>query len=152
VALASRVFDALGPAPVVSHRLMADLFLARGVASSKRDDLKGAVADFEQAAMLARTADDPLREASARSKLGTIPLVQGRMGEARAEFACAERILEPVGDPRALVALLCQMSRLYYVQGRLAEARASLERARCLLDDTSDPRLQLIVLSNLAAY
>jgi transcriptional regulator with XRE-family HTH domain len=122
----------------------------RGIVSLDRDDVAAAVANLEEALVLAREADQPWLVATSLLNLGIARIAAGDTGQARALLAAAIREYDELGDERFRARSLGYLGLAALVDGDPERGEALYAQSLTLFDDLGDDKGVAEALTGLA--
>lgn len=89
-------------------------------------------------------------QAAMHYSLGTLHLVQQRLGQAREEFAMAAQLFQDAGDDQGVALVIRHVASLDRLGGRLGDSMRGYERALVIFEKTGDHVARAFVLHSLA--
>lgn len=127
----------------------ATALLTQATALRRAGRSEDAATRFEQALVLSRTLDEPLREAEALNHLGNLRRDQGSMAVARGHLEAALVIARNAGQRRMEGHLLGNLGIVHAELGRLDEGRSHFEQALAIHREVGNRRIEGIDTGNL---
>ncbi len=104
---------------------------------------------YDQAATLARAANDRRCETQVAERFGLLLEFEGRTEDARVQYATAVQMARTLGDRDLECRAINALGTVEFSEGRLNEALAQYNEALALARETGDRRMQGSLLGNL---